>query len=146
VAQASVSGAVTTSGGAAVATFSGTAVSGTLYDYNAPAQLSTVVGSWDVVVGGVVDSTLTVNSSGAYSGTDGDGCSYSGTITPRPSGKNVFNVTYLTGPAPCAEPGVSATGVAIVTTPSPGARQLLVVGTTPDRNDAFVVSGVPTPP
>ena len=121
-------------------------MSGTLYDYNAAAQLSNVVGSWDVLLSGVVDSTLTVNSNGTYSGTDGDGCSYSGTIAPRPSGKNVFNVTYVNGPAPCALPNASATGVAIVTTPSPGTRRLLVVGTTPDRNDAFVVSGVPTPP
>ena len=146
VAQTSVAGSVTTSGGAAVATFNGTAVSGALYDYNAAAQLSNVVGSWDVSVNGVEDSTLTVNSNGTYSGTDGDGCSYSGTITPRSSGKNVFNVTYLSGPAPCSPAGTSAAGVAIVTTPSPGARQLLVVGTTPARTDAFLVTGVPTPP
>lgn len=145
VADVSISGSISASGGGAL-TFNGAPISTTLYDYDAAAQLSTVVGSWDVSVNGVVDSTLTVNSDGTYTGTDGDGCSYSGTITPRASGKNVFNVTYLSGPAPCDPAGVSAAGIAIITTPSPGSRQLLVAGTTPDRTEAFVVFGTPTPP
>lgn len=146
VADVSISGSFSAGGGGASGNFNGVPISTLVYDYNVTAQLSNVVGLWDVLVNGLVDSTLTVNANGTYSGTDGGGCSYSGAITPRPSGKNVFNVTYLNGPAPCALPGASATGVAIVTTPSPGARQLLVVGTTPDRNQAFVVIGVPTPP
>lgn len=145
VTDVSISGSFSASG-AGAATFTGAPISTTLYDYNAAAQLSDVVGSWDVSVNGVTDSTLTVNSSGAYTGTDGDGCSYSGTITPRPSGKNVFDVTYLNGPAPCDPAGASAVGIAIITTPSPGTRQLLVAGTTPDRTQAFVVFGTPTPP
>ena len=124
----------------------GAPISTTLYDYNAAAQLSDVVGSWDFSAEGQVEVTLTISSNGTYSGTDVDGCSSSGTLTPRPSGKNVFNVTYLDGPAPCPEPGLSATGVAFVTTPASGPRRLYLMGTTPNRSEGFAVFGTPTPP
>ena len=145
VAQTSFSGTLSGNGAGAV-TFSGSAVSETLYNYNTAAQLTDVVGSWDVTTNGTLDSTLVVASNGTYSGTDTSGCHYSGTVTPRPSGKNVFNVTYQNGPAPCAEPGLSATGVAIVVMLSPGHPQLLVTGVTAHRDAAFLVSGTPSVP
>lgn len=145
VAQTSISGTLSGNGVGTV-TFSGTSVSDTLYNYNTAAHLTDVVGSWDVSVNGAATSTLVVASNGTYSGTDTDGCHYSGTVAPRASGKNVFDVTFLTGAAPCTEPGLSATGVAIVVTVSPGHPKLLVTGVTADRSLAFLVSGTPTPP
>lgn len=145
VAQTSSSGTLSKSGVGTV-TFNGSAVSETLYNYNTAAQLSDVVGSWDVTVNNTLDSTLVVASNGSYSGTDTSGCHYSGTVTPRPSGKNVFNVTFLNGPAPCTEPGLSATGVAIVVMLSPGHPQLLVTGVTARRDAAFLASGTPSVP
>lgn len=145
VAQTSFSGTLSRSDVGTV-TFNGSAVSATLYNYNTAAQLSDVVGSWDVTVNGTVDSTLVVASNGSYSGTDTTGCHYTGTVTPRPSGKNVFNVTFLNGSAPCTEPGMSASGVAIVVMASPGHPQLLVTGVTPNRDAAFLASGTPSVP
>lgn len=125
--------------------FTGAPISASVYDYNTPAQLSDVAGSWDFSVGGDVVAALTINPNGTYSGTDVDGCSSSGTLTLRPSGKNVFNVTYLDGPAPCTEPGSTGTDVAIVTTPATGPRRLYLMGTAPNRSDGFAVVGTPTP-
>lgn len=149
VADVSFSGTlrIATGGGAgATQSFSGAPISATLYHYSTAAQLADVTGTWAVSVGGITDSTMTVNATGAFSGVDTAGCTYTGTLTPRASGKNVFNLTYQEGAAPCAVPGMSATGIAIVTTPSPSTRQLLMTGANADATDRFVVTGVPTVP
>lgn len=133
-------------GGGATQSFSGVPISAALYQYGTAAQLADVAGTWTVSVGGIIDSTMTVNASGAFSGVDTAGCTYSGTLTPRASGKNVFNLTYQEGATPCAVPGMSATGIAIVITPSPSTRQLLMTGANEDATDRFVVTGVPAVP
>jgi hypothetical protein len=127
-------------------TFNGRPRSTSIYDYDLPAQLSQVAGSWDFAVDGNVLATLVINPDGTYSGSDVDGCSSTGTLTPRPSGKNVFNLTSLDGPAPCPDPGSTAAGVAIVTTPVSGPRRLYLMGTAPNRSEGFALSGTPTPP
>lgn len=143
VADDSIDGRLTASGSEPV-TFTGEPVSTVQYDYDVAALISDVVGTWDVLLGGTLESTLTILADGTYTGADVDGCNYSGTVAPRASGKNVFNVTYLEGPAPCVSPGLSVTGVAIVTEPTPDSRQLTVVGTNADRSEAFLAIGVPS--
>ncbi|HWI80279.1 MAG TPA: hypothetical protein VNS31_13825 [Ramlibacter sp.] len=80
--------------------------SATLYDYNKPAGVADIAGSWVFDNPGrpVPQATLAVASSGAVSGSNATtGCAYAGTLTPRPSGKNVFNVAItVTG---CADAG-----------------------------------------
>ena len=47
-------------------------------------------------------------------------------MTPRPGGKNVYNVTLTFGAAPCALAGQSGSGIAIAS-PITGGRTQLVV-------------------
>jgi hypothetical protein len=52
---------------------------------------------------------------------------FSGTATPRSSGKNVMNVSVTFGAAPCALPGQTATGIAInYTIAATNQKQLIV--------------------
>jgi hypothetical protein len=86
------------------------------YDYAAPADLKTVTGSWTLAVTsnyGVDRATLNISPTGSWSGAIAGGCSMTGSLQPRPSGKNVFDLTASFGPAPCAYPGQSVRGVAL---------------------------------
>jgi hypothetical protein len=116
----SVNGSFTPSTGP-VAQFNGGPISG--FNYNTAAQLSTVAGAWSSGL------TLNVNgTSGAFTGSTGT-CTFSGNVSPRPTGKNVFNVTMNFG-ALCQGVASQATsGVAVaypVTVGSTTYTQLLV--------------------
>lgn len=84
------------------------------YDYNKPANLQDVAGVWGTNHDGssyLQAIPLAVDTSGGITApVQSSGCSLVGTITPRPSGKNVFNLhVTLTG---CADAGEYA-GVAV---------------------------------
>jgi hypothetical protein len=120
-----ISGTVSSTVG--TVSFSGGPIAGSLYNYDASASLSTVSGSWSTTSTTGETIALSVNSSGALAATSSLGCSFTGTVTPRPSGKNVFNVTLSFGPAPCALSGQTATGIAVAyPLPSGGLTQLIV--------------------
>ena len=104
-----ISGTVFAPGGPV--TFSGGPIAGSTYDYNAPAILTSVSGSW--VTTSLTGGSVAVNiaSTGTFSAVSSSGCNFSGTVTPLPSGKNVFTVSLTFGAAPCALPGQSATGL-----------------------------------
>jgi hypothetical protein len=57
-------------------------------------------------------AAFSIDSAGVLSGTN-LGCSLTGTVTPRASGKNVFNVAIHFGASPCTAPNQDASGVAI---------------------------------
>jgi len=107
----SISGKVTGASGSE--TFNGNALTGTTYNYNTPAKISDVAGAWNLTL--LNGETLSINISAAGSfgpSVSSLGCSISGTVTPRPSGKNVFNVSLLFG-AGCSLVGQTATGIAL---------------------------------
>ena len=54
-----------------------------------------------------------ISSSGDVTGFTSRGCTFTGTVAPRPSGKNVFNVSITFGGSPCVLLGKTATGIAI---------------------------------
>lgn len=67
------------------------------YDYYKPAKISDAVGSWSFYELNDKfyrpEANLLVDDSGALSGINKNtGCKYSGSLAPRPSGRNVFNV------------------------------------------------------
>jgi hypothetical protein len=106
------------------------------YNYNTPAVLSAISGSWS---GSLLDGetgSIVISSSGAISGTSSLGCSVTGTITPRPSGKNVFNVTLTFGASPCALPGQSTSGIALTYPLGNGTNQLIAGLVTPSQSKA----------
>ncbi len=125
----SIQGSVTD--GSTALTFTATAAAVSGYDYHQPATLSAVAGTWPGFYSAGWDAgTVNVSATGAVSGATSSGCVYGGTVAPRASGKNVYDVSITFGPSPCALPGQLATGIAVITS---GGRQLLVAATTASR-------------
>lgn len=124
--------------GSTASGFSGTTEAVAPYDYNQQASLQGVTGTWPMASLGGSPAEVTLASDGAFQGYS-DGCSITGTMTPRPSGKNVFNVRVNFGAWPCAAPNSTADGIAIYS-PIEGssAHQLLVAW----ANSAGTVAGV----
>lgn len=123
-AAGTVSGSV--AAGSQSVSFSGGPIAGSLYNYNTPASIATVVGSWtlDSLSGDTI--SLTVQANGNLSATTTSGCTFTGVISPRASGKNVFDTTVTFGPAPCALPNQNASGIGAAYLITGGQTQLLV--------------------
>jgi hypothetical protein len=105
------------------------------FDFNSPANLSHISGSWtgiplqEMLTGQPVIGTVEISSIGEITLITSvpTGCSYSGTVTPD-SKKNFFKVTITFGPAPCEPPNQTISGLAIEMLLTNGAtRQLLIV-------------------
>lgn len=123
---ASFSGSIT-AGGTAIP-FTSTGFTEANYRYNTPANLAEVTGAKRM--GGTLGvHTMTVAADGSFSGT-ASGCSYTGKMTPRASGKNVFDVRWTFGAGTCALSGQVATGVAISYLPAAGAPRELAIAVT----------------
>ena len=109
------------------ATFSGTSPQTTVYNYSTPASLGTIAGNWTLTTLDGTRTTLVISANGSATGVS-DGCSLTGTFTPRASGKNLFNVAVTFGPAPCELPNQTATGIGVTSTPSGTTSRQLIVG------------------
>ena len=106
-------------------TFNVTVPLATNYDYNAAANLAPLTGTWS---GGLLDgeaAVVNVVASGSFTATSSLGCSATGTLTPRPSGKNVFNSTITFGGSPCVLAGQTASGIALAYPLANGATQIV---------------------
>ena len=109
-------------------TFTSTVIPTSTYVYNAGANLSHISGAWALTDLQGAAVSMNIATSGAFTATSA-GCSFSGSLTPRASGKNVFNLAITFGGSPCALPGQTATGIAIEYVLSNGLRQLIMAGT-----------------
>jgi hypothetical protein len=135
-----LSGTLSSSSGSS--TFSGTAIPAGRFDYNAPASLSSIAGAWTLTPLDGSTASLTIAPSGTLSGVS-RGCSFAGLMSPRNSGKNVFNFSLTFGPSPCLLPGQSATGIAVTYLVNGGpTRQLIVAGVDSNRNNGTALFGV----
>lgn len=121
----SISGTLRTAGGAS-ASFSGT-TNTTPYNYHQPATLSDITGNWNMQTLSGESTFVTIGANGTVSAISFGGCSFNGTVQPRASGKNVFNVNLTFGPLPCVLPGQAASGIAIFIPSTPGHGQLNVL-------------------
>jgi hypothetical protein len=121
---------------------SGGPIAGSPYDYNTPARLSVLAGSWSMSALTGETIAVSVAASGAITASTSLGCSFTGTVAPRPSGKNVFNVTLNFGAKPCVLAGQSASGIALAYPLSNGKTQLLLAGTNADRSLGTAAFGV----
>lgn len=110
----SVNGAATPNGGGTPTTFTSTPLPASYpgYLYNTPALASDIAGAWTGFLLDGSAAVFSITSAGALSGTN-LGCSFTGTVAPRPSGKNVFNVSIHFGSSPCTAANQDATGIAI---------------------------------
>lgn len=126
---------VTTSGGVTA-----TATYASLYD--TPASLSTVAGVYSgqglTRTSVVTAQSISIATTGAISGGI-VGCSLSGSVSPRQSGKGVFNVSVtLTGTLCAAGSGVTMQGVAVY---DPASRRLVTMGLNTAKTDGFFFVG-----
>ena len=134
-----ISGSLSAQG--ATVQFSGGPIPNSLYDYDTPALLSEITGNWQVVstTGELISVNVAVD--GAVT-TSGSGCTSTGTVTPRPSGKNVFDISLTFGPAPCALPNATARGIAVVYPLSTGDTQLIAAVVDSSRQFGVAVFGI----
>jgi hypothetical protein len=102
-----------------------------LYQYDTPASLTAVAGTWVATTFNGDTMVFVFSSIGTFSTTSTAGCKVSGTLVPRPSGKNVFNLDVTFGPAPCYLPNKKTTGIAI-SYPLPGGGSQFVAGVIDD--------------
>lgn len=139
VADTSIKGTIAAPGGSVG--FAGTPIVSSSYVYNTPAIVSTISGAWSLTALDGSSVALNVSSSGAFSGST-SGCLFSGTLTPRTSGKNVFNVALTFGGAPCALPNQPASGVAVSYLLANGVtRQIIIAGTNSARTSGTALFG-----
>ncbi len=116
-----------------------------VYDYRRPATLAAIAGTWSGFFSTGDDGSVVISSGGVVSSVTSVGCTISGTVVPRASGKNVYDVTVNFGPAPCALPNGTGIGVAIIASPPASARQLTVAVVNADLSlgAAFFGSALP---
>ena len=124
------------------ATFSGGQLTGSTYSYATPAALSSITGAWTTTSTSGENVSINVATSGAFTAIGSSGCGFSGTITPRPSGKNVFNTAMTFGPAPCGLPGQTASGIAIVYPLTTGKTQVILAQVDATRSFGSAAFGV----
>lgn len=98
-------------GGTAIQ-FTGGPITDVAYDYDQTASMSTMIGQWLATNTKGEYVTFDVAADGTVSMSQ-NGCVASGTLQPRASGKNIFDVTVTFGAAPCELPNETATGVAL---------------------------------
>jgi hypothetical protein len=117
-------------------TFTAAALPASSLNFDTPADLSQVVGTWkawvlcDVLVGG---SEGECEPFTANIGADGEltvpGSCVRGTLTPSPSNKNFFDVKVTPGPGYCPGTGKTGTGIAVnMLLPDGTTQQLLLAG------------------
>lgn len=108
--RASLQGVVTPQAGGAPVTFTAA------YDatYETPATLAAVAGVWRGRLASGETYTINVGASGAFTGAGSSGCTFSGSIAPRASGKAVYDVSITFNGGVCLLGTQTITGIAAV--------------------------------
>jgi hypothetical protein len=136
-----LSGTVSYTNGVKVA-FSGGPITGSTYDYNSAPSLSAVTGRWTMTTLQGEGVALNVSSNGTFTLAATSGCTGTGTLSPRSSGKNIFNISVTFGPSPCGAPNLTATGIAVSYPLSTGQTQLIAAATDAGHTIGTAVFGV----
>jgi hypothetical protein len=113
--------------------FAGEAIPVSAYDYDAAASISTIAGNWTLSTLANETVAMTISPSGSVSAITTLNCSFTGSIAPRLSGKNVFDVTLTFGPAPCLIPGQTARGVGLAYLLVSGQLEFIIAGVNNER-------------
>lgn len=123
------------------ATFTASASTSSTYNYNSSANLADISGAWSMTVLTGASATLNIAANGSFSGMSG-GCSFSGTIAPRASGKNVFTVTTTFGASPCTLANQTVTGIGVSYILANSQRELMVAAVDGTRAHGTLLIGV----
>lgn len=120
--------------------FFSTGVRASVYDYNVAANPGDISGKWTMLGSDSATYAMTGPVNGAVSAV-GD-CSFSGTLAPRASGKNVFNASLNFGAGACRLAGQSASGIGFSWLQDGGIiRQLIIATVRADRTLGTVLTG-----
>jgi hypothetical protein len=108
--RVSLQGVATPQTGGAPVTFTAA------YDaaYETPATPAAVTGVWRGRLESGETYSIDVGASGAFTGAGSSGCTFSGSIAPRPSGKAVYNVSVTFNGGVCLLGTQTVTGIAAV--------------------------------
>ena len=123
----SINGTLTESG-TTPETFNGTAPPSSSFNYNTPASVSDITGTWTGFLLEGTSTTVTINSNGSLSGSDSSGCSFTGTVTADSSNKNFFDISVTFGASPCGLPNQTATGIGVYSLLPDGVTHELLAG------------------
>lgn len=139
VAGVNLNGSLVESGG--TVSFTSAPIAAAVINYNSAASLADIGGKWELTTLRGFPASFTISATGGLTGTS-SGCAISGSLTPRASGKNVFDVSIDFGPSPCLIPSQSIKGMAISYVATNGKRQLIVAGIDTARVNTAAFFGV----
>lgn len=113
-------------------------------EYDQPALLSNIAGTYSGEglsgLSTVQNVPVTIAANGSLSTPVDPQCTVSGAVTPRPSGKNVFNISVTFNGTNCAlGNGTTTTGVAYYDTVD---QSLLVLALNAAKTDGFIYAGL----
>lgn len=120
--------------------FRGGTMSPEEYVYGRPAQVAAVAGAWSLFARNGQRVALDVAGDGSFSAQWSSGCSSPGRISPRATGKNVFDVRLVFGAAPCLVPGQEITGIAFLLMLPNGRTSLHFAGSEVTRSSSGLVA------
>jgi hypothetical protein len=123
----SITGSTSFAGGSA-ATYSLTPIPTAQFDYQRTAAVSEIAGAWNGQFIDGASGAISINGSGQLSGSS-SGCSFTGTVAPRSSGRNIFNFSVTFGGGNCLLPGQTMTGIAVQYRTTSGTSQLIAGAT-----------------
>jgi hypothetical protein len=111
--------------------------------YDTAASSAGPIGTWSFVGRSshysLIPASITINSSGNFTLSQTN-CTTSGSIVPRPGGKNVYNLTLTSVGTGCAAGQSTLTGVTYLdTTVTP--NRFLALGLTSNKSDGLIVIG-----
>lgn len=118
------------------ATLQGTAATGDGADtftgayealYEPGARTSLAAGTWAGALSAHDVLTIDVSPTGAFTGVSTSGCSVTGSVVPRPSGKNVYDVAAAFGGSSCPGGSGSGRGIGIIAGSVSAASPMLLV-------------------
>lgn len=126
--------------------FTGAVLDDATYRYLALPQVTDLAGTHNV--GGTLGThVMQIGANGVFSGT-AQGCNYSGTLAPRASRRNVFNVSWTFGAGTCSLAGQTGTGIAYSYMANDGgSRQFVIAAYNAARSAGWLAataSGQPT--
>lgn len=105
--------------------------------YDSAPNLAQGVGTWTGSVAGSADTTtITVASDASFTGASGP-CTFSGSVKPRASGKNVLDGTVTFNSASCA----AGAGTTLAFEAFFSGNQMFAAGVNSARSDGFVFVG-----
>jgi hypothetical protein len=137
-----IAGSLSSSG--ATVSFAGGPIPGSAYNYNTAASLDSASGAWtaQTLDGDYLAINISANGSLGFIGDSG--CSGTGSVTPRASGKNVFDISVrFANNSACYLPNETATGIGIVyPLAETGQSELLVAVTNSAKTLGIAAFGI----